>query len=121
MTWDEAIAALPGQLWIEEDMDRPTIREIRRLISSGVARGWLRTDDDRLYFERMPSGSQTRAGQLMGHSLAEIAMTIQTCQAAGQTNVPLADLVVGHLGYSGSAGRTARKIVRHIAGTLSGS
>jgi Family of unknown function (DUF6339) len=90
-------------------------RHIMTLARNAQRRGWIDVDDDttELRFRAEPSGSAVEDGQLMHHSLAQIAAVV-VGRSNGDDLAETADAVVETLGDAPPAGITAREIVADL-------
>lgn len=115
---DDVSYAIEQKLGMSQQLSPAHEREVRRLVSSAITHRWVAVNEDgQLSYVCAPCAEQTD-GQLMRHSFGAIAHAINTMV---DTNDELADVVVAKLGYARPAGRTARKIVAHIAQDWSSS
>ncbi len=112
---DAVCRAIEHTIGMREPLSPGHEREVRRLVSSAIGRGWLAVDGDGVLSHVRTAGGGQTGGQLMRHSFGAIAHAIISL---ADTNDEVADVVVARLGYARPAGRTATKIVTHIAQSL---
>ncbi|MGZ4249147.1 MAG: DUF6339 family protein [Solirubrobacteraceae bacterium] len=119
-SFDHLGSAVRDQLGVEDALGPGEIRELERLAHSAATHGWIDIDDEdrTITFRALPSGNAVGEGQLMRHSLTQIAETVHSLMADVGDDRELPDHVVSSFGYASVAGRTARRIIDHVAHDL---
>lgn len=115
----ETAATLLG---IENDaLTTAEISALLLLARSAQHRGWIDIDDSGgLRFRAAPSGGAVADGQLMEHSLGQVAASIIGAARDDDPAIDLPDAVVEALGHPPPASPTARELIRELRRLLRG-